>query len=104
MSKRESDTAELRDAGEAKKPRVEEPVVPVPVTYNIHDTIQKSPKMHGGKHTGKMYITIVYSDPSYCNWVMSLNDGNSTSAMMKFRSWLIERCKMYIQLKAYGTQ
>jgi len=75
----------------ATQPRID--VAYSPFAYNIFDTIEKTPKLPRGRHAGKMYITVVYCDPWFCNRLLHCSESRLSAPMRRFRKWLIARCQ-----------
>ena len=65
-----------------------------PTKYDIRLTCEdRGPRLFVGKYKGHSYLSVVYWDPQYCDWVMGQNDAKGD--MMAFQKWLIQRCEQY---------
>lgn len=60
-------------------------------TYNVNSIqTDTSPTLYSGKYKGKSYLSVVYSDIRYCDWVVHIDGAKGD--MLKFQKWLMERC------------
>lgn len=62
---------------------------PATIFNVLRSTREDSPTFYCGKYKGKTFISILYYDIHYCDWVLELVGAKGD--LLKFKQWLEDR-------------